>query len=1307
MIRCVRCGLRHALAACPSCGERGPDAPRPLAPLPSVPGFALEGLLGAGGFAQVLAARDAAGRALALKLAAAPSGEAALQLEREAAALRALEGAAVPHLYGSGRLTDGTPWLALERLPGPSLAEALAAAAGPVPAPGPLGLALCEALATVHSRGWVHGDVKPENALGGPGRVRLLDLGLAAPAARDPGGRADGWAGTVEYLAPELLPGGAPTCASDVYAAGAVLLELFTGRPPFTGSDAEIRLGHRERRARWPAGSFAPDGVQALVLRCLEKDPAARPADGGALAAALAAALALAPGAPPREELAVRAPEAPAPSRRRAVAAVLGEGGADVIALSDALGRSGGTLARSGEGRFAAVLDAPADTNPLRAALRCAEALVAAGVARRVCVALVEATPLRASGGGTRWIGPELARDERYPAPGDPEGVLCGAEVVEAVPEAAFAPAPGAAGRFRLLPSAEPGTSALTAVRLDEAPLAGRGPLLDRALALAARARGGAPGVAVVLGEPGHGKSRLASALAARLAREGGFDVLGLRARGPGADGGRGALGELLRWSLGIAAPSAATAAPGELELLARSLPAGVGEGWPAIALALGLLPPSAPEVRRLAAAPGALRTYQARTIAEALRARAAARPVAVVLDDAHLAEEALLDGLELAALAEAGGRVLVCAVGDPAFAAARPGFGRRAAAWAEERIGPLEGEAALELCLALLRPAEHVPARALEALVERSGGVPLVLSELTRALRRRGILRQGPGGGWVLAADEMERELATPLTEWLAERELAALPGDVAAHAQLLALLGEDAHLDEIAGVLAEIEREGLGAAFPLDARVATARLVELGLLVRRGSGVAFRTPLARECVARSAAPARVALVHRAAYRHHARAGGVGEERRLLRLARHAAGCGEREVASAVTADLADDRAARQDYLGAEALYSRTLELAPEGAVDRRLRALRGRGLMRTHLGRQREGALDLDAAAELADGPRGAATRAACLLEAAIAVDWVNDYAGAAARVARAEEAAAAGANGAALAAHLALARGRVAYRAGRWEEAAARLEAAARAGEALGDDGYETVVIALVLLGWCLPNLGRAAEAEAAATRAISLAGGRGDLLHVASALNSRQQIRASGGDLAGALQDLEAYRRLGRELGMASAEHVAAHNAGEHLYLAGDLAGAATWAERAEEVERLHPDVTTFPFAALLLARIHLRAGRLAEAAGKLAPARRLLAGHPGVAGPGVEVLAGAVALAAEGAGPAAWDDLAARAARDSVGQEVVEVLELRALAAARAGRRAEAREALAEARRAAARVGGVMGARLDAAAAEIG
>ena len=95
---------------------------------------------------------------------------------------------------------------------------------------------------------------------------------------------------------------------------------------------------------------------------------------------------------------------------------------------------------------------------------------------------------------------------------------------------------------------------------------------------------------------------------------------------------------------------------------------------------------------------------------------------------------------------------------------------------------------------------------------------------ELVRALKDGGMVRQNARTGtWYLATDELGALPDLPLVEWLAAKELGALAPELASHARLAALLGDDFVPEEISGVLAELERAGTAASFPLDAAVAT----------------------------------------------------------------------------------------------------------------------------------------------------------------------------------------------------------------------------------------------------------------------------------------------------------------------------------------------------------------------------------------------------------------------------------------------------------------------------------------------------
>jgi hypothetical protein len=1279
----------------------------PLQPLPRVPGYAVEGVLGRGGFGLVLSARrEDDGARAAVKIASAGSAEAASQLAREADALRRVGPPAAPALLGQGRLGDGTPFLAMERLDLPPLSDRLDRAGGPLENGEAVAraLELAGALSGVHAAGLAHGDVKPENVLLAPGSARLLDFGLAVPLGGPAPGREPGaFAGTAEYMAPEQVAGDPPDARSDLYAAGAVLYEMLAGRPPFVGPAADVRQAHADRRPRPPSElAPIPPDLEAIVLRCLAKEPAGRFASAAELAEALRAVSIL---SAPASAWPAGAPAPPAvtPARRR-VAVVFLESALDPVALGVAARSVGGEAARISGGQAALVFDAPGDENPLRSAARAAEALLARGAARRARLDLVQALVKRREGAPALYLAAELGAAGRHPAPGDPEGLSVSPEAAEALPGERIEPSPVREGLLLLLPPAATAREATAMHRAAAAPLLDRGPLLDELLALARGAFAGAPALAAVIGAPGLGKTRLAAALAEEIRRaQPAVQLLELRPR-PLALAGEGtALEALLRWALELPG-SGAPPSDGGRALLGAALPGEVGEGWPAVALALGWLPPDAPEVRRLAAAAGALRSLQARAAAEGLRRRARASPVCVVVDDAHAAEPAALDALELAALAEHGTALFACAVGRPALEAARPAFGERAARARRFDLAPLSTEGAAELCRWLLRPAEHVPAQAVAKLAGRSGGVPLLLVELVRALRAQGLLRRLPGGSWTLASEGLDRAVDVPLVDWLAARELSALPPDLAAHARLLALLGDETTPEEVAGLLSEIDRSGAGESFPLDAGAAGHRLSSLGILSGDADGPRFRSPLLREAVGRTVPPALEAAVHAAAFRFYRAAADGPPGRRLSRLARHAAACGQAGVAAGAYLRLAQDRAARHDYLAAEDLFTRALEQVPEDDRARRLPGLRGRGLVRYRIGRGPDAAGDLAAAAEVARGAGDETARAGCLLDLATALDWMNDFQGSARRVEEARAAAGA-APPPALAARLRLGEGRALFRAERRAEARLALGEAAALAEPLGDEGYETLVIALLLLVFLLPAFGLAGEADRAADRVLSLARARGDLLHQAAALNNRQSVHVARKDLAGALADLDAYRAIGRELGMASIEHYAAYNGGELLYQAGDLDRAAERARRARDLERAHPELAPFPYAELLEARILARRDDGAGARSRLAEIARMrerarAEGRGGDAAPSFEVLLALVDLSSRTAGPEEWDRLVERSRDASVEQEPIEVLEMRALAALRAGRAEEARRALAEARALAARIPTLMDGRLD-------
>jgi Tol biopolymer transport system component/predicted Ser/Thr protein kinase len=243
--------------------------------------------LGSGGMGTVYLARDRRlDRRVALKvLHDTPDALAHGQLLHEARAASALNHPHICHVYDVGE-HDGMPWIAMEYVEGQPLNAAIQAGRLDPDEALRIAIQIADGLAHAHERGIVHRDLKSANVVcDREGRARILDFGLAAHLPRavaeqvtrsqslvEPGGIA----GTLPYIAPEVLKGAPAGERSDLWSLGVVLHEMLSGSRPFDG-DTTIGLASAiiEQPPR-PLPASVPPGVAAAVSRLLAKNPADR-----------------------------------------------------------------------------------------------------------------------------------------------------------------------------------------------------------------------------------------------------------------------------------------------------------------------------------------------------------------------------------------------------------------------------------------------------------------------------------------------------------------------------------------------------------------------------------------------------------------------------------------------------------------------------------------------------------------------------------------------------------------------------------------------------------------------------------------------------------------------------------------------------------------------------------------------------------------------------------------------------------------------------------------------------------------------
>ena len=258
--------------------------------------YEILGPLGSGGMGEVYRARDSRlGRDVAIKVlpahhAATP--EMRSRFEREARAISSLSHPHICMVHDVGH-QDGVDYMVMELLAGETLATRIER--GPLPATALLrtGIEIAEALDRAHAGGIVHRDLKPGNIMLTKTGAKLMDFGLArlelpetgGLLAGDPGGLASSLTasgeilGTAGYLAPEQVRGQKADHRADLFALGAILFEMATGRRAFPGDSAVATLYAILNQDPPPLASLAPaapPGLERIVRVCLAKDPEER-----------------------------------------------------------------------------------------------------------------------------------------------------------------------------------------------------------------------------------------------------------------------------------------------------------------------------------------------------------------------------------------------------------------------------------------------------------------------------------------------------------------------------------------------------------------------------------------------------------------------------------------------------------------------------------------------------------------------------------------------------------------------------------------------------------------------------------------------------------------------------------------------------------------------------------------------------------------------------------------------------------------------------------------------------------------------
>ncbi len=1230
-----------------------------------LPEYALLEHLGQGGFAHVFRARRLEdGRDVAIKIADAPTDAIRLRFRQEVEALKQLGPPHTPTLVDA-RLdsSNAAPYFMMDFIDKPRLSRLLDENSGPWPIAPALRCIrqILVSLAAVHDRKLVHRDLKPSNILIdrffrrrsdgdkdgrtgafeprslpdfapsadanlGPDEMLepayLIDFGLvgAAQTEAQQGITEAGQApGTVLYMAPEQFQGvDTRNTATDVYAIGVIFYRLLTGRLPFVGTVPQIAWGHCMRRPPRPSSlAPMPAVIEQIVLDCMAKKGHHRPANARELLDRLPTRVPMQgpmqvpmQGPMQREDSGLRrASESAAPkvsgkrqAPMRRLTAVLYIAGKRLLAVHKTVEKHGGVAVHltGGLSVFAFPLIHASERSPLDDAMTSAIIALEQG-ARAALVHVAMVRVLKRKKGGFSYVSNAFIRGTIVDAAREHTGLLISTEARELIRDSTIV-MKELTTRSKIF-AATTLTTQADPLHQDSGdmqlkPAFGRDELLAQLAGQAASTiHERRPFLCTITGRPGIGKTHLALTLSRRIHESlPETEVLELQSSNANV-GDQQLFRDFLRTVMGFGARPNLDAVEDAVGIALE------GALWAAAALAFGWDTPDSENVRKFAAVPGALQSAARKLGGEALLARARRERggLVVIADDIARESTHTQDALEYAADFAGEAPLWLCVLTREQLFEARPQWGQGANSSRHE-LEALSRADAAALCRHCLQPASDVPQAAVDILVEMTQGVPLLITELIRTVRRDGILRRASSAdSWYLAVDELEQRRTTKIVDWLVAREFAALHPDLAAQAGLAALMLPGFHIDEFAGILERLESAGKGVNFPLDPTMALPELVRVRLLAERHGGYHFRNELMRATVAASVDAHLRKEVHLHAYTFYESLAERGRDV-LRQLAHHAEGGGHIEAAIEHIRSITEDALVGHHYLRAELQCSKVIALVvpdPSSAVSSegpqggqavlgnevRAWALRRRGLARYRMGRLEDSVEDFEKAlSEAETGPEVVDT----LLDLATALDWLGRFERSAQLVEDAHRSAGPDPQPR-LQARLAMGRGRSAWRGSQLAMAIPELELGARLAQTLGHDSHETLVACWLMLLVCLPEQGQHARARRIGTELLSLCTERGDRFHLAAALSNRRHVLMAQGQVRQVIADLEQSAGIARELGMISMEVAMFVNLGELWLQQGNVEKATFYADKAMAWERKNRAYVA-PYGTVLAARI---------------------------------------------------------------------------------------------------------------------